>query len=215
MMYLEGSTDLAILKAFAEILQHERAQECLSRPFVKYVGNLPMEVVKHFHGLREAVGLLKGIAIFDQLERPLPDNLGATGLTWRKREIENYFCTPSTLEAYARQSAASTADAAAGPLFGEAEAQRRLAAMRESIAELEAALKTLGKGSAWDSGTKVSDDFLAPLFQNYFKKLGIPNLMAKRNFYELAFLVPLDEIDAEIREKLDAIVAVAESVEPE
>ncbi len=35
--------------------------------------------------------------------------------------------------------------------------------------------------------------------------------MAKRNFYELAFLVPLDEIDKEIHEKLDAIVAVAES----
>jgi hypothetical protein len=211
-LYLEGSTDLAILKAFAEILQHERAQKCLSRPFVKYVGNLPMEVVKHFHGLREAVGQLKGVAIFDQLERPLPDNLGATGLTWRKREIENYFCSPRTLETYAGQSGA---DAAAGPLFSEAEAQRRLAAMRESIAELETALKTLGKGSAWDSGTKVSDDFLAPLFQNYFKKLGIPNLMAKRNFYELAFLVPLDEIDKEIREKLDAIVKVAESVKPE
>lgn len=207
-LYLEGSTDLAILKAFAEILQHESAQTYLSRPFVKYVGNLPMEVIKHFHGLREAVDQLKGIAIFDQLERPLPDNLGATGLTWRKREIENYFCTRRTLEAYATQSAA---DAAAGPLFSDAEAQRRLTAMRESIAELEAALTTLGKGSAWDSGTKVSDDFLTPLFQNYFKKLGIPNLMAKRNFYELAFLVPLDEIDGEIREKLDAIVAVAES----
>lgn len=210
-LYLEGSTDLAILRAFAERLDHKSAKDCLARPFVHYVGNQTIEVVKHFHGLREAVGQLKGIAIFDQLERPLPDNLGATGLTWRKREIENYFCSPRTLETYAVQSGA---DAAAGPLFSEAEAQRRLAAMRESIAELETALKTLGKGSAWDSGTKVSDDFLAPLFQNYFKKLGIPNLMAKRNFYELAFLVPLDEIDKEIHEKLDAIVAVAESAKP-
>jgi len=207
-LYLEGSTDLEILRAFAETFDLKSAKDCLARPFVKYVGNRPMEVLKHFHGLREAVDRLKGIAIFDQLERPLPDNLGATGLTWRKREIENYLCTRRTLEAYATQSAA---DAAAGPLFSDAEAQRRLAAMRESIAELEAALKTLGKGSAWDPGTKVSDDFLAPLFQNYFKKLGIPNLMAKRNFYELAFLVPLDEIDGEVREKLDAIVAVAAS----
>src|SRR5208282_2526792 len=139
---------------------------------------------------------------------PLPDDLGATGLTWRKREIENYFCSARTLEAYATESGAN---AAAGPLFSQAEAQHRLAAMRESIAELETALRTLGKGSAWDSGTKVSDDFLAPLFQNYFKKLGIPNLMAKRNFYELAFLVPVDEIDGEIREKLDAIAGVAEA----
>ncbi len=56
----------------------------------------------------------------------------------------------------------------------------------------------------------MSDDFLAPLFQNYFKKLGIPNLMAKRNFHELAFLVPVDKLDPEVREKLDAIVNVAD-----
>lgn len=210
-LYLEGSTDLAILRAFAERLDHKRAIECLSRPFVHYVGNQPSEVRKHFHGLREAVGQLQAIAIFDQLERPLPNDLGATGLVWRKREIENYFCYPETLEAYAQQGAA---DAAAGPLFSAAESQRRLNAMRESIAELESALKTLGKGSPWDANTKVSDDFLTPLFENYFKKIGIPNLMAKKNFYELASFVALHKVDAEIRERLDAIVKVADLAKP-
>jgi len=210
-LYLEGSTDLAILRAFAERLGHKKAIERLARPFVHYVGNQPGEVRKHFQGLREAMGQLQAIAIFDQLERPLPNDLGATGVTWRKKEIENYFCYPETLEEYAGQGAAA---AAAGPLFSQAEAQRRLDSMRESIAELEAALKTLGKGSAWDPNTKVSDDFLTPLFQNYFKKLGIPNLMAKRNFYELAFFVPLDKVDPEIQEKLDAIVEVAALAQP-
>ena len=37
--------------------------------------------------------------------------------------------------------------------------------------------------------------------------------MAKKNFHELVPHVPESEIDAEIREKLDAIVQVAESVE--
>jgi hypothetical protein len=210
-LYLEGSTDLAILRAFAERLAHKKAMECLARPFVHYVGNQPNEVRKHFQGLREAAGQLEAVAIFDQLERPLPNDLGATGLTWKKKEIENYFCYPETLEAYAQQSAEG---AAPGPLFSEAEAQRRLGAMRESIRDLEAALMTLGKGSPWDPNTKVSDDFLAPLFQNYFKRLGIPNLMAKKNFYELAFVVPLDQIDPEIPEKLDAIVRVAELAQP-
>ncbi len=205
-LYLEGSTDLAILRAFAERLAHKKAMSCLSRPFVHYVGNQPGEVRKHFHGLREAVGHLRGVAIFDQLERALPADLGAVGLVWRKREIENYLCLRETLEAYGRQSATA---AVAGPLFSAAEAQHRLDAMRESIKELEDALKTLGKGSPWDPGTKVSDDFLEPLFQNYFKKLGLPNLMAKRDFHELASLVPLDKIDPEIREKLDAIVSAA------
>jgi ABC-type transport system involved in cytochrome c biogenesis ATPase subunit len=206
-LYLEGATDLAILRAFAERLGYKKAIECLSRPFVHYVGNQAADVKKHFHGLREAVDNLGGVAIFDLLERPLPPDLGATGLTWRKREIENYFCYRETLEAYAQQSAAS---APAGPLFSAAEAQHRLDAMRQAITELENALITLGKGSPWDSETKVSDDFLAPLFQNYFKKLGIPNLMAKRNFHELAFLVPIDKLDSEVREKLDAIVTVAD-----
>lgn len=210
-LYLEGSTDLAILRAFAERLGHDKAMKCLARPFVHYVGNQPPEVSRHFHGLREATGHLKGVALFDQLERPLPADLGAVGMTWRRREIENYFCYPATLEAYARESAG---DAAAGPLFSEAEANRRVDAMRESIRELESALRTIGKGSPWDPNTKVSDDFLTPLFQNYFKKLGLPNLMAKRNFYELAFLVPVDEVDPEVREKLDKIVDVAESAEP-
>jgi hypothetical protein len=210
-LYLEGSTDLAILRAFAERLAHKEAMECLARPFVHYVGDQPGEVRKHFQGLREAFGQLQAVAIFDQLERPLPNDLGATGLTWQKREIENYLCYPETLEAYAQQSAAADTP---GPLFSQAEAQRRLEAMHESIRDLETALSTLGKGSPWDPNTKVSDDFLTPLFQNYFKRLGLPNLMAKKNFYELASFVPLDKIDPEIREKLDAIVRTAELAQP-
>jgi hypothetical protein len=211
-LYLEGSTDLAILRAFADILQDSDAAEVLARPFVHYVANQAGEVRKHFHGLREAVPALKAIAIFDRLERPLPGDLGVVGMTWRRREIENYFCYPETLEGYARQSADS---AAAGPLFGQAEADKRVAAMRESIKELETALKTLGKGSPWDADTKVSDDFLGPLFQNYFKRLELPNLMAKKNFYELAYFVPRARIDPEVAEKLTSIVKVARSVNRE
>ncbi|MDE0514070.1 MAG: hypothetical protein OXI88_20075 [Gammaproteobacteria bacterium] len=61
---------------------------------------------------------------------------------------------------------------------------------------------------------KVSDEFLAPLFKIYFKKISLPNLMSKKSFYELANYVPEDEIAPEISEKLDAIVAVAESATP-
>ncbi len=39
--------------------------------------------------------------------------------------------------------------------------------------EVKQALETLGKGSPWDINTKVSDDFLKPLFEKYFKKLGL------------------------------------------
>ena len=75
-------------------------------------------------------------------------------------------------------------------------------------------METLGKVSPWNDDAKVSDDFLTPLFQKYFEKLGLPNLMKKKSFYELAEHVPNDEIDDEIVEKLDAIVRVAESATP-
>jgi hypothetical protein len=210
-LYLEGSTDLAHLRAFAKALGHERAQRALERPFPRYVGNQPTEVVRHYYGLREAVPNLKAVAIFDRLEKGLPPefgSIGLTGLTWRRREIENYVCSEQTLENFARASGQSAEPL---PLFSAAEAVRRVTAMRESIREVSQALETLDKGSPWDPNTKVSDDFLTPLFATFFKKLGLPNLMAKKNFHELAEFVPPELLDPEVRDKLDAIAEVAES----
>ena len=79
--------------------------------------------------------------------------------------------------------------------------EKRQKAMSQAIEEVESALKTLGKGSPWSADIKASDDFLVPLFESYFGKLGLPNLMAKKNFYELAEHVPDSEIDSEINEK--------------
>jgi ABC-type branched-subunit amino acid transport system ATPase component len=207
-LYLEGSTDLAILRAFAERLNYEEAKVALERPFVHYVGNQPGDVRKHFQGLREAAANLRAVALFDHLERALPADLGAVGLMWQKREIENYLCDRDTLEAYAQQTGEQSV---AGPLFSVAESERRVRVMRDSIAEMESALRTLGKGSPWEPTLKASDDFLTPLFQNYFRRLDIPNLMAKKDFYELASFVPKDKIDAEVREKLALIVAAHKS----
>jgi len=82
--------------------------------------------------------------------------------------------------------------------------------MRAAIAEVSAALRTLGRGGPWDADTRGSDDFLTPLFESYFRKLNLPNLMQQKNFYELAKHVPEDGIDPEIREKLDAVACAAE-----
>jgi len=210
-LYLEGSTDLAVLRAFAERLNHSLALQALQQPFVHYVGNRPKEVQRHFHGLREAVPELVGVAIFDRLDKDLPPDLGAKGLTWRRREIENYFCSKATLLSYARASGERVAP---GPLFSAAEAERRIQAMNETIAEIEEALRKLGKGSPWDNDTKVSDDFLTPLFREYFRKLELPNLMDKKKFYELVSYVPAEEIDTEIKEKLDAVAEVMKSAKP-
>ena len=211
-LYLEGSSDLAILQAFAEKLKYQDAIAALERPCVKYVGNQPTEVVKHFYGLREAKQDLKGIAIFDKLAQGIPTDLDIPAFEWERREIENYLCYPESLEAYA---AATAQQKTVGPLFNSAEADRRITAMKESIHEVGQAMETLGKGSPWGPTTKVSDDFLTPLFEKYFKKLGLPNVMAKKNFHELARLVPIAKIDTEVKDKLDAIVEAKRNANPQ
>ena len=210
-LYLEGSTDLSVLQALARRTNHVDALRALECPFVHYVSNQPREVQRHFHGLREAIPELRGVALFDRLERALPGLHPVECLAWQRREIENYLCSRTTLESYAAAAAADVP----GPLFVEAEVERRVGAMREAIDEIASALERLGRGSPWDPGTKVSDDFLTPLFRAYFGKLGLPeDLMTKKSFYELAEHVEPGELGPEVREKLDAIAAVAASATP-
>ena len=205
-LYLEGPTDLAILQALAHRLGHTDAVRALEQPYVFYVGSHYQGALNHYYGLREALPNLKGVAIFDRPEGGMPDPGVLTRLTWKRREIDNYLCSRATLEEYASRSAETDTPE---PLFAIQEAKRRLKAMGSAISEVEAAMNTLGMGSPWSPDTKVSDDFLTPLFRAYFQKLDLPNLMNKKDFYELATLVPEDEIDEEVSRKLDAVASVA------
>jgi len=210
-LYLEGASDLAILQSFAERLGSEAAMQALQRPFVRYVGNQPRAAAQHFYGLREVLPELSGVALFDRLDsEPEPDG-AVQCMMWKRREIENYLCSRATLEAYAIASARVDEPA---PLFSDMEKDRRLSAMREAVAEVEEAMNTLGKGSPWDSQMKASDDFLIPLFKAYFAKLELPNLMDKKQFYELAMHVPEEELAPEITEKLEQIADVYASARP-
>jgi hypothetical protein len=204
-LYLEGSTDLAILQAFAQILDHP-AQKTLERPFVHYVENKPGKARDHFYGLREAKSDLQGFALFDRLSMELEKNPHLDQKMWKRREIENYLCFPQTLLLWARQAAS----AHLGPLFGSAWEDR----MQASIRQVEGAMMTLGKGSPWSTDTKVSDDFLDPLFENFFRSLNLPNLMRKTDYHTLARFVPPELIDPEVAGVLDRIVAVCKSARP-
>ena len=210
-LYLEGSTDLSILQAFARRLGHDRAIQALERPFVHYVGNRPAAVRRHFHGLREASPTLQGVALFDRLDSGVCDISPVECLSWERHEIENYLSSRATLLAFAE---ASSMDDLPGPLFAAAERQRRVNAMDAAIDEIESALKALGRPSPWSEDIKASDEFLDPLFASYFKRLDLPNLMAKKNFHELVACVPDSEIDPEIRHKLDVIADVSYTATP-
>lgn len=206
-LYLEGFTDLAMLRAFASRLKHQAAMEALESPFVVTVGNVVKRVADHFYGILEALPDLRGISLFDQLEQIRDDEPNLRFMTWTRKEIENYVCSRSTLETFAVERFKQ--DLLVEPIFARPRAQKSLKIMQNVIDEVAHSFEILGKGTLWDNNTKASSEVLEPIFERYFKQLELPNRMEKKKFYELVPFVPDQEIDHEIKEKLDAIVAVA------
>jgi len=205
-LYLEGSTDLASLLALAEVLKHP-ATQILARPFVKYVANAPNKAYEHFYALKEAHNSLLGFALFDRLESSLQEHPAISQHSWKKRELENYYCTREVLIRWAEETSGDQF----GPIFVEGAAR----VMEETITTLEEATQTLNQPSPWSDDAKVSDDFLDPLFAAFFSKIGLSNLMRKSDYHQLARFLSPDEIDPEVVEVLDGIVKVAEEAKAE
>jgi len=63
----------------------------------------------------------------------------------------------------------------------------------------------------WWETVKASDELLDPIFEDFFNKLHIENLMRKTHYHRLANLVPRAEIAPDVVVALDAIVKVSES----
>ncbi len=206
-LYLEGSTDLAILRAFAEKLSHD-AISILERPYVHYVSNQPTEARKHFYGLREAKPDLVGFCLFDRIPDELQKRPELMEYAWQKREIENYIV--SRKQVLTDWFHAKAEERTEDPLF----LMNWVSTMEKKIEEIEKARETLGQESPWSPDIKVTDDFLNRLFETVFDELEIPNLMQKTNYYTLIQYVPVDQIDPEVAEVLDAILEVAEKAVP-
>jgi len=126
---------------------------------------------------------------------------------WTRREIENYLCDEEVLLQWAQTEAKRKS---IGPLFTAPWEK----AMKESIEEISVALTRLKKQSPWDPTTKVTDEFLDPLFSTFFEKLKLPNLMRKTDYHVLAKFLSKDKIDPEICDKLEAILTIVKNAKP-
>ena len=206
-LYLEGATDLAILRAFAEKLSHE-VMTVLERPYVHYVGNQPGKARDHFYGLREAKPDLVGFCLFDRISDELQTRSELIEYAWQRREIENYIV--SNKQVLTDWLHAKAEERTAGPLFSG----HWVSTMEEKIKEIEKARETLGQGSPWSPDIKITDDFLDRLFETVFDELDIPNLMQKTNYHTLVRYVASEHIDPEVTKVLDAILEVAEKAKP-
>jgi hypothetical protein len=210
-LYLEGSTDLAVLQAFAAKLQHP-AQGDLESPFAHFVGNQPSRARDHFHGLSEAAPDLVGFLLTDRLDRP-PQGTASplTESMWQQREIENYLCHPETLLAWAEASAEETSP---GPLFTPGQASYRRGIMDECIRELVPPLALRNPDDIWWHNVRASTEFLDRLFEIFFERLKLPNFMRKTNYHQLASYVAPQFMAPEISEKLDLIHEVSQRAKP-
>lgn len=206
MLYLEGSTDLAILAKLAERLDHPVKDVLNESVPVNYLGsNKPQEARVHFQGLREAKNDLVGFALFDHLDKELHTESQLVERMWAQREIENYLVTPESLRAFVLK------DLRQDDLIEQSEAVSRSKALNDAMNELVAALRVAGLPDPWGSDIKVTDQFLDPLFKNYYERLGTPQKLFKRDYHGLADVIPIEQLDAEITEVLDAIWQVAKN----
>lgn len=209
MLYLEGSTDLAILRRLAERLDHP-AKPVLHDlvPVIYLGGNKPQEARDHFHGLREAKPDLSGFALFDYLDRELHTGSQLTERMWSQREIENYLVTPTSLRAFVQLGLRED------DLIEQAERKARIEVLEVCLKEITHALTITNKPDPWGPDIKVTDDFLDPLFKLFYERLGTPQQIFKRDYHGLADAIPLEEIDKEIVEVLDAILTTADNARP-
>ncbi|MEY4978854.1 MAG: hypothetical protein RLZZ352_1124 [Pseudomonadota bacterium] len=207
-LYLEGSTDLAMLQAWARLLAHPAAA-VLDKPYVHYLNtNVPSHAHNHYAAIREANPHLVGVAIFDALDKPVQgEREGLRILTWQRREIENYMAYPALLLRFAHGKA--TED-----LMEAADAQMRVAAMQEAIHDIETALQTLGE-DLWSPQRKASEQVLPQILARYHRKMpNDPRLpMSKGSYHTLIEYQLAAEIDPQVSAMLDAILQVARNAQ--
>jgi ABC-type lipoprotein export system ATPase subunit len=209
-LYLEGSTDLSILRALAHTLHHPVA-DALDKPFVYYVGNQPASAQKHFFGLREAKKDLVGIGIYDSDAKLSSNHPNLQEYQWKRREIENYLCFPDVLIRFARSSAEQDT---VGPLFLMADSHDRESIMSKVIADLVPPVALRNPEDRWWMNVKASDEFLDRVFDSFYQQLGLPNLMRKTDYHVLAHLIRPEEISPDIVDALNLIYKMQNQANP-
>ncbi len=235
-IYVEGGTDLDMLRAMANRLKHPAAALWDERINSFYVQNnypdknLDTELERveggfgvtpqaHFNGLRNLLPQIKGLAILDNDGRNRQDALeGALQIIyWRRYEAENYFVTPNLLRDYALDQY---------PMDDVFSRQTR-----EHIDEVLDALvleqvfdDARPDFDVWKNGTpevarvlweaKTEHRKLSAFAEEFFRRLaarvGEQMLLTKGELHRLVNYAPEDSIPVEVAEKLNLLANLFE-----
>lgn len=231
-LYVEGSTDIDMLRGLAERLEHPVAARWDERINSFYVqNNYPLQDADtelerveggfgvkprdHFNGLRNLLPELQGLAILDNDGHDRQDRVeGALKICyWRRYEAENYFITPELLRNYAYENYPTD------DLF----TQQARAAVDEALAETLREEVFAGSQANYDTWAASPADAarltweiaterrkLSTMAESFFRRLAQrlgKEMLLKKG--ELHRLIPRADLtraaESEVREKLDLL----------
>lgn len=239
--YVEGGTDVDILKALAQRINHSVATFWDERINSFYVQNnypnkhLESELERveggfgitpkdHFNGLRNLLPGLRGLAILDNDGRDR-QNFDSGGLIisyWKRYEVENYFITPDVLRAFA-QAQFQDMDLFGGFRSDIDEVLNDL--VRTQIFDgVDADFSAWKQSSVeaarliWDAKTerRKLSSFAEDFFRRLSEKVGGQMLLKKGEFHQLVSLVNPEAVSKEVMQKLDLVADIFKgAVRPE
>jgi len=235
--YVEGGTDVLMLRALAERLGHPAAEAWDERLNVYYVadnhpekdrdaelerveGGFGITAKEHFFGLRKMLPGLQGLAILDgdRGGRNDRDAGGLEELYWRRYETENYFITPGLLLHYVREQ---YADLISGEDSGELDHAREILdslVFERVFCDDEHDFKVWKEAGLdqsrliWESMTERLK--LSELAEDFFRRLSDRlakrMLLRKGDLYRLIEYVDPGSVPREVTSKLDALTRLFE-----
>ncbi len=192
-LYVEGESDLDLLREWARVLGH-RAYTFLAKPFWhNNQGRNPREARAHFFSLKAVDPGMKGVLILDGDNRNLEDHeLTAEGLTilrWKRYEVENYLIHPASL---ARFVEGATPD-----LFSAASAQEGMNYFRNELPPAVLA------NPLYEHDYLEVTPASKTLLPGFLQAAGIS--LTKNEYFQLAAQMLPNEIPQEISQKLEVI----------
>jgi predicted ATPase len=193
-LYVEGETDINLLREWAVVLNHE-AKRLFSKGLFWYTmnGRNPQEAKNHFFALREVKPDIKAVILLDGDNRTYYDHdVGADNMTvlrWKRYEAESYLLHPIALARYVEGTPPD--------LFKSDPAKRGVEYLRN---ELPPAVFNNPLAEHPFLNREPASKILLPEF---FKAAGVS--LPKKEYYQIASQMLPEEIPEEVREKLDAI----------
>ncbi len=205
-LYLEGTTDLHILREWARILGHPAEKTLTTSLFWKptvwepRTGGAGVKAADHYQALQLVRSDLPGLILLDGDDNPkITDSQingqGLQRLRWRWYEIESYLLHPAALDRFVERQV--------GPGAMSAQARADLRTHIEKILQREFLLapwNPIPLVATYLQKTKARTEILPPMLT----AAGLPGFPYTR-YHEIAAVMLPGEIHPEVIEKLDAL----------